>query len=151
MSSVTVEYTSEGDLEAIVGHITGQIRHEMERRTYLAANVLRNDSLDVLRGQRSGRRYRVPGTKRYYSASAPGEPPAVRTGAFRLSWQPKARIDGDTYVSSIESNVKVGKGGYLLGDLLENGTSRMAPRPYKERILKKSEPTIAHIYSKPYF
>ena len=151
MSSVEVRYSSAAELNVIVDHITGEIRHEMERRAFLAANELRNASLDVLRGQRSGRRYRVPGTKVYYTASAPGEPPAVRTGAFRLSWQPKSKVDGDKFTSSIESNVKVGKNAYLLGELLEEGTSRMAARPYKDRILEKAEDGIVRIYSKPYF
>lgn len=147
MSRVTVRIT--GDLGAAVEQITAQIRHEMERRAYLAANELKNASLDVLRGQRSGRRYRVPGTRRYYTASAPGEPPAVRTGTFRLSWQPKTRIDGDTYTSSIESDISVGK--YLLGELLEEGTTRgMAARPYKDRILDQAEEKIVDIYSRPY-
>lgn len=34
----------------------------------------------TLRGGRSGRMYKVPGTRRRYRASAPGEPPARRLG-----------------------------------------------------------------------
>lgn len=150
MSRITVNI--QGSLGSHAEAIIAQIRHELERRAYLAANELRNASLDVLRGQRSGRVYRVPGTKRYYTASAPGEPPAVRTGAFRLSWQPNTRIEGDLYVSSVESRQKVGKRQYLLGDILEDGTDRgLEPRPYKERILAKAEDKINEIYSRDYF
>lgn len=39
-----------------------------------------NASLYVLRGKRSGKVYRVPNTGKTYRASAPGEPPAVRSG-----------------------------------------------------------------------
>lgn len=141
------------------------IRQEMERRSFLAANELRNSSLKVLRGQRSGRRYKVPGTfrrqrdktdgkmknGRYYTASAPGEPPAVRTGTFRLSWQPTSRVVFEHYVSRIESDVKTDNGKYTLGEVLENGTSRMAPRPYQDRILEDALPKIMRIYEKPYF
>lgn len=152
MSSITVNYRDAKDLDIIVEQITDAIRHQMERRTYLAANELRNASLDVLRGQRNGRRYRVPGTKVYYTASAPGEPPAVRTGMFRLSWRPNTRINGDTFVSSVESNIQVGtKRKYLLGELLEEGTKRMAPRPYQDKILDAAERGIVRIYSEPYF
>ena len=152
MSSIKVTFRSTENLSAILGQITDQIRHEMERRTFLAANELRNASLDVLRGQRNGRRYRVPGTKTYYTASAPGEPPAVRTGMFRLSWQPNTRIEGDLYVSSAESKIQVGtQRKYLLGQLLEEGTERMAPRPYQDRILEQAEGKIVRIYSEPYF
>ena len=61
------------------------IRSAVQNRTYRASNELRNAALHVLRGKRSGRLYRVPNTKQKYRASAPGEPPAARTGAFRLS------------------------------------------------------------------
>ena len=38
----------------------------------------------------------------------------------------------------------------LLGEILEEGTSRMAPRPHHEKILKHAEPKIVRIYSAPY-
>ena len=150
-------------LEQVIGEITRQIKFQMERRTYLAANELRNSANLVLRGQRSGRRYKVPGTYRrqrdktdgkmkngrYYTASAPGEPPANRLGHFRQSWQPNARIEDGLYTSMIESDLRVGQ--YLLGDLLEDGTSKMAPRPYQELILNRAISKIKRIYSEPYF
>lgn len=152
-------------LEEIAKTITVEVTHQMERRSYLAANELRNAAQLVLRGQRSGRRYKVPGTYkrqrdktdgkmkngRYYTASAPGEPPAVRTGAFRMSWQPTARVVMGSYISRIESDIRTENGQHTLGQILEDGTSRMAPRPYKDRILEKAEPGIVKIYSEPYF
>lgn len=153
-------------LEQVIEELTSHIKHEMERRTYLASNELRTAANLVLRGQRSGRRYKVPGTYRrqrdkvdgkmkngrYYTASAPGEPPANRLGHFRMSWQPNARIEDGLYTSMIESDLKVGKGNqYLLGDLLEEGTSKMAPRPYQELILNRAISKIKRIYSEPYF
>lgn len=152
-------------LENEVKEIAEGIKQEMRHRTYSAANELRNAAILVLRGQRSGRRYKVPGTYsrqkdrvtgkmrngRYYTASAPGEPPAERTGIFRLAWQPNARIEDGKYTSMIENDVQAdGNKGILLGDILEDGTSRMAPRPYQERILKKAEGPIKKIYEKPY-
>lgn len=138
------------DFERIVQEIAEEIKHQMERRAYLGANELRNAELQVMRGQGGGRRYRVPGTKKYYQASAPGQPPAVRTGAFRNSWQPTAYIGFGSYISRIESSLMV-SGKYNLGQLLEGGTSKMAPRPYQDRILTKAEPNIVRIYSQPYF
>ena len=137
-------------IDVVVSQITDSIKLQMESRSYRAANEMRNASLLVLRGQRSGRIYRVPGTKKTYQASAPGEPPAVRTGIFRLSWQPSAHVVFGSYISRIESNVRV-KNGHTLGDYLENGTSRMAPRPHHDRILEKAEPDIVRIYSQSYF
>ena len=161
MSSVNVKVPF---IEA-AERIAEDIQHQMERRSFLAANELRNASQLVLRGQRSGRRYKVPGTfrrqrdksdgkwknGRYYTASAPGEPPAVRTGAFRMSWQPSARVVYGTYVSRIESDIRTDNGRYNLGSILEEGTSRMAPRPHQDLILEKAEPKIVKIYSESYF
>ena len=144
---------------------TEQIQKQMESRSYRAANELRNSALIILRGQRSGRRYKVPGTYRrqrdktdgkmkngrYYTASAPGEPPAVRTGTFRNSWQPTSAKVFGSYIARIESDVRTDNGQYILGEILEDGTSRMAPRPHHDRILEHATPKIVRIYSEPYF
>lgn len=157
------KYVTAPPIPEVVGDITEHIQHEMQRRSFLATNELRNSAMLVLRGQRSGRRYKVPGTHkrqrdkvsgkmkngRYYTASAPGEPPAVRTGAFRMGWQPTTRAVFGSYISRIENDVQVN--GHTLGELLEEGTSRMAPRPYQDQILEKAKPKILKIYSEPYF
>lgn len=154
-----------GDFPGSVEDAIKHINQEMERRSYLASNELRNAALQVLRGQRHGRRYKVPGTYRrqrdkatgkmrngrYYTASAPGEPPAVRTGAFRMSWQPKTLAYFGSYTSRIESELTTDNGRYNLGQILEDGTKRMAPRPYQERVIEKALPKIKRIYSEPYF
>ena len=125
------------------------VEREVAARAYRASNELLNASLHVLRGQRSGRRYRIPFTKRTYAASAPGEPPAVRTGVFRLSWGTRVHVErsGKKFraVSSIESNVRAG--GRLLGDLLEGGSSRMKPRPYKQAVVDRALPRIRELYN----
>jgi len=144
-----INMTSTVDIGTAVNALSANIRKEMERRSYLAANELRNASLEVLRGQRHGRRYRVPGTKRYYTASAPGEPPAVRTGIFRLSWKPTTYAGFGSYISRIETNYAT-KSGHNLGDILENGAGRIAARPHHERILQKAQRPIERIYGQPY-
>lgn len=147
MSHISVMFT------AAIEDATEQIKHQMESRSVRASNELRNAAIEVLRGQRSGRRYRVPNTRSYYTASAPGEPPAVRTGTFRNSWQPTSRTFHafNSYISRIESDARTDDGRYNLGELLENGTSRMAARPFEERIVEKAWPDIVRIYSEPYF
>ncbi len=128
------------------------LEKEVSKRAYRASNELRNSSLRVLRGKRSGKVYRVPGTKQTYRASAPGEPPAVRTGAFWLSWGTHVHVEKNgthfRAVSSIESKERAG--GKLLGEMLEHGTTRMAPRPYKKKIIDRALPKIKEIYNKPY-
>jgi len=127
---------------------TRKIKHEMKRRGVLASNALRSEALQVLSGNRGGESYRVPSTKKYYTASASGEPPAARTGAFRDSWRSKPEQFGNMYISRIESSLTVN--GYLLGQLLEDGTSKMAPRPYTEKIKHQALPAIQSLYSAPF-
>lgn len=153
------------DLKYIKEDIEDQIIAHMMRAGTLTSMELKNASMLILRGQRHGRRYNVPGTGRVhynkrnktaritytkYTASAPGEPPAVRTRAFRLGWMPQTQITdgGKTIVSTIKNKQRVGKNSkYLLGELLENGTERMAPRPYQEKVLSKALPKIRRHYS----
>lgn len=136
-------------LPEVVQEIVDSIRHQMASRCYRAANELRNAAIDVLSGQGGGRRYKIPHVGGYYTASAPGQPPAVRTGAFRNSWQPGVELAGDVFISKIESTHTVN--GYVLGELLEDGTSRMAPRPHHDKIKEQAEPKIVRIYEEPYF
>lgn len=108
-----------------------------------AANQLRNAALNVLRGQRHGRLYKKPGTKTYYTASAPGEPPAVRTGMLRMSWGTKAEGDGKgTYTAGIYSDVPY-------AETLDEGTpgGKIAPRPFKEKIIETAKPKVVEIFS----
>jgi hypothetical protein len=58
-----------------------------------ACNVGRNQVVQNISGARSGIVYLVPGTKTAYTASAPGEYPAVATG--RLRGDVKTLIEGD--------------------------------------------------------
>lgn len=162
------------EFDQCVEEVGERVKTQMERRSFLVANELRNNAMLVLRGQRSGRRYNVPGTGRMryykrgskdgkhkagtatityrkYTASAPGEPPAVRTGAFRASWQATSRVVYGSYISRIESDIRTENGSYTLGEILEHGTSRMAPRPYQDEILEKTKPEILRIYNEPYF
>ena len=128
------------------------VQKEVAQRTYRASNELRNASIYVLRGKRSGKVYPVPNTKKTYRASAPGEPPAVRTGVFRLSWGTHVHVEKKGVhfraVAAIESKEKAG--GHPLGEILENGTGKMKPRPYKQKVVDKALPKIKEIYNKPY-
>ncbi len=180
-------------IESVAEHVIQGVSLEARSRSFKIANELQNSLNMVLRGQRSGRRYNVPGsarmvytkgkrvavgyeadnygrkgrkiyrreagtakiTRKQYTASAPGEPPAVRTGAFRGSWRRKTYLQsGPNYGFEVrgvtESALRVGKKGYLLGDLLEDGASRMAPRPYKQRTIDRAMPNIMRIMRAPY-
>jgi len=150
---VTISCKIDKPFEEIGEEIARNLSMEVRSRSASAANELTNATAFVLRGARSGRRYLIPGTRRHYTASAPGEPPAVRTGAFRASFKAKQTIEdaggNDFNVhSSTESDLMVGK--YNLGKLLEEGTPKMAPRPHAERIVARALPNIVRLYSRPY-
>lgn len=164
-------------IESKVREVNDKITTGMKARSYSAANELRNASQEVLRGQRSGRVYIIPGTGsvryykrgskdgkhkagtatityRKYRASAPGEPPANRLGHFREGWQARTESKGSgdslSVRAMIENDVRTDNGKYILGEILENGSGNMAPRPYKERIQKKALPQVLKIYRRPY-
>ena len=133
----------------------------IKARVEAGARLTRNA---IVRGMeeadpRSGREYRVggvideatgkikPGTGTLYTASAPGEPPAVRTGTYLGRWQTTPAVVTGTRVSAAAVNdAKTEDGEHYIGELLEYGTHRataasgggtimpyeasMAPRPH---------------------
>lgn len=148
---MTPAEASEGIEQAVEKIVTG-IHQQVKAKGTRVTNALRNAELEVLKGQRSGKKYRKPFSKVRYTASAPGESPARRTGALRLGWiggveaklsshaRKKSTIKVTAY---IESNLPYA--GYL-----EEGTERMAARPYVEKIKEKAQPEIENIMKKDY-
>ena len=162
-------------IEEIRSGIKMHIENQMIARGFSAATVLYNNTQLVLRGRRSGRVYKIPDTydkhmskatkamkKEYghqlrggvlYRASAPGEPPANRKGIFCESWRPETHTEGvgdniEVHSSAVST---YSVGGRVLGRMLQNGTKKVAPRPYMEKVREKSKKQIYHIYSRPYF
>lgn len=109
-----------------------------------AVNAMRNAELEVLKGKRSGKIYRKYPFKSTYQASAPGEPPARRTGNLRLHWnghvETSQTADTTTVVAVLQSEEEY-------ASYLEHGTHHMAPRPFVDRIKEKSAPEIERIYA----
>lgn len=135
-------------LRIAVDQVVENVGRQAVSRGTRAVNAIRNAELDVLKGSRSGRVYKKPHSKATYKASAPGEPPARRTGALRLSWHGSVEGGsvgggGTQITAALESEQRYS--GYL-----ENGTSKMAPRPYKDKIIEKAAPEITAIYNEPY-
>jgi hypothetical protein len=106
----------------VMGRITAGLRRNVQKAAVLwHEQVIRNFT-----GTRSGKQYRIPGGQKTYTASAPGEAPAVATGTLK----------GD-YSFDIDNDQPIGKVGTekLYGLYLETGTTnadgsvRMAPRP----------------------
>lgn len=92
-----------------------------------------------LTGPRSGETYKVPGTKKDYTASAPGEPPARRTGALANSI--KYVVDNDMLIGRVGTNNEY-------APMLEKGTDNMEPRPYFIPAVDESMAKIQKIFKR---
>lgn len=144
---MTTPKKASGQLKIAVDDTVKKVNREAASRGMRAVNAIRNAELEVLRGKRSGRVYRKPHTKSHYTASAPGEPPARRTGNLRLNW------NGTVESSSTGSGLLVTavlESQERYSTYLENGTRRMAPRPFKQPISEKAMPEIERIYHEKY-
>jgi hypothetical protein len=141
--------------------IVETVGQQITARAYRASNELRTAAMYVLRGQRHGRRYKIPntglkgkrGTGRYYTASKPGEPPAVRTGVLRSSWRATLREENQSgtrvMYPGIESWVPYIK--YLEPKLSGREPGRkVKPRPFVDPIRKRAWPRVSAIYRRPY-
>ena len=137
-------------LDGSINKIITRIKTQLPARANQVAIELRNSELKINSGPRSGRTYVRYG--RVHTASAPGEPPAVDTGAFRNSWQPLVVSNGSSiFISKIKSTKRVG--GMNHGDMLEYGTpgGKIAPRPYADKTMEMTKEKAVKIYKEKYF
>ena len=120
-----MEIDISGAVQGFVQDVEKQVASRAER----AAHVIR--------------KYRKPASNKTYTASAPGEPPALRTGDLRRSFRPLAKSEivqsAKHYTPGIRTDVKY-------APFLEDGTSRISPRPYAEEIKQKAFPEVKAIY-----
>lgn len=135
-------------IRATVKGQVAEINRKVISRGVRAVNAMRNAELEVLKGQRSGKVYRKPYSRATYTASAPGEPPARRTGNLRMHWNGQVKSEGASnggvsIIAELESQESYA--GYL-----DNGTSKMAARPFSEKIKEEAMPEIQRIYGEPY-
>lgn len=139
---------AEAALKIAVDRVIENVGRQAVSRGTRAVNAIRNAELDVLKGARGGRVYKKPYSNATYRASAPGEAPARRSGDLRLNWHGEVQggkaVGGGVHVTAVLESEQ-NYAGYL-----ENGTPRMAPRPYKDRITEKATPGIVAIYNESY-
>lgn len=127
------------------------IERQAKSRTVRAADVIKKAANSILSntGGRSGKVYRKPHTSSTYQASAPGEPPALRSGDLRRSWRPlpigeMAAGGGKVYTPGIHTD-------NTYAPMLESGTPKIAARPYADKIKQEAWPEVKQIYEQPYF
>lgn len=90
-----------------------------------AANALRNAELDTFHGRPS--------------PSPPGTVPGRRSGHLRGRWFPKQNGSGTEMMFGIWSGVNYSA-------YLEHGTSKMAARPFVDKIVETAMPDIRSIF-----
>lgn len=100
-----------------------QLPDEVEKRLLATAILIEGEVKEILSGQRSGRIYTVPGTKKTWQASKPFEAPAVRLGELRRKYR-AFTIGSGIYAEGIVASPTI------YSKWLEFGTSKMAMRPH---------------------
>ena len=98
-----------------------KVRTEVRGACMEGAKELRNAALQVLANQ---------------SPSPPGSPPGVRSGNLRRNW---------TMESGGEDLIAI-RSGMIYSGFLEYGTSKMAARPYVDKVKETAEPKIVEIF-----
>ena len=137
------------DISVEVAKKVKAIGVEMRSRAVRGSRALKKAELQVLRGQRGGRRYKKAHKKTHYTASAPGEPPAVRSGKLCSSFRPSAKTYGNPFGGAASVYVSIETDTRYAG-FLQDGTSKMAARPYVEKIKQEALPEVTRIFSEPY-
>jgi hypothetical protein len=113
------------------------VMEELRRRGEALAEAIGIDLRDTIVAAmaeappRTGREYPIPGTGATYTASAPGEHPAEREGAYSASWHAaKPVVEGNMVTGGAYSTARTPDGKHFVGQILEDGTEdgKIAPR-----------------------
>jgi HK97 gp10 family phage protein len=115
-------------------HITDQFKEGIHEAYIEISKYLKDTVKKSFRDEKSGRIYsiRVNGRIIPHQASAPGEAPAILTGKLDRSIETKT--SGYTDLRFSAGGGDVNYAGYL-----EEGTSKMEPRPYMRPAVDKNE------------
>jgi HK97 gp10 family phage protein len=128
-------------LENFLPEIQDQLSEALGQGLLKGTILVRNEVLRLLSGQRSGKLYKVPGTRRTYRASQPGEPPASRLGHLRSSYVYRVLGTGHQAQGFVGSEVEY-------AHYLEYGTYKMAPRPHLIPAMRNSKPKIEKLFKR---
>jgi Bacteriophage HK97-gp10, putative tail-component len=122
-------------LKNMLPNITKMLPQKYEQALLKSAIEVNNEVRRTLTGQRHGKLYRVAGTRRFYTASSPAEPPAVRLGHLRNSYQYKVKGSGFGARAYVGSPLDY-------AHFLEYGTAKMRPRRHLSVAFKRSKPKV---------
>ncbi len=154
-------------LESHVAEIVAKMGDIAQKRMEEAVHEVRNTTLKTLSGQRTGRRYTIPGTHKQYTASSPGEPPAQRLGELRQSVSTLVVGRGDNLVGAVGTDKDYGpmlefgtfgRGGIgRMHEFESEATGNMMPsfgiaaRPWLRVSFEKAEEKVKAIFGRPWF
>ncbi len=124
--------------------VVKKIEDTAGKRMAEAVQAVRTQTLETLSGSRSGRTYYVPGTKRQYTASAPGQPPATATAELRQSIRTAVEGVGRKVIGMVGTDK-------IQGKMTEFGTRNMRARPWLKISFEKAMPKIKAIFGKKWF
>lgn len=140
------------------------VRPRVERFADFAVRAIRDEIVAIINASEpAGRLYRLPGASppfwddgeripgKWYRASAPGQPPAIRTARYVNSWVTRGPVwTGDHLTAGVTNTARVGdRDQYALWAILELGRSgggamtfKMRPRPHIEKGFEAAKPLI---------
>lgn len=126
--------------------IVRKIRAGAKKKALKMVNAIRNEAITGMAGPKSGREYPVPGTKRTYIASAPGEYPAIRTGQLRSQIKLAIQTTLTGVYGAVGTNIKH-------GIILEGETEvdqAAGIRPWLSKAVRDAEPELKRILDEPF-
>jgi len=144
-----IDITFKSNLPEVLKKINDSAFERMDA----SVDVVRKTTLETLSGTRTGKTYRVPKTKRTYTASAPGEPPAQATSGLRQSIKGTVSNEGKLVVGRVGTNLKYGarlEFGFMETDSLGRRYN-MAPRPWLRKSFEQSQAKVIEICSRVWF
>lgn len=136
LPGIRVEVKTVVQMDRMVAY-TKKVRRQSENAVRMTGLWLQGDIVRALETPGQGRRYRrYPGGP-FYRASAPGAPPARRTGALANSIGFKYNGLVGRFMAGGPSGVVYSSSKYA--PHLEYGTVRMAPRPFMRPAAKRAQ------------
>lgn len=88
------------------------IEKALKRELVIAGKIVESQAITLMiSGPKTGRVYKVPGIKRKYTASRPGEAPAVATGILKnnVISDDRAVVSGKGFKVSVGTNIDYGE------------------------------------------